>query len=88
MPGAMEDTKTYPHSLCPCVFTPSEQFQHVISGTADEEHECLERGGHLVGSGGAQMRGGEAEAKFLLSSHDRDAEQDSMQGKYSDNAGC
>lgn len=42
------------------------QFQGLVSRRAEEDHGCLEQGGYLVGSGGAQMRGGEAEVRFLL----------------------
>lgn len=80
IPGAMEDTKMYPktdvHGLSfgdvPSLLgslnsdIKIEQFRCLVGGSADENHGYLEQGGHLVGSGSAQVRGGETEAKFLL----------------------
>lgn len=40
--------------------------QGPASGVADEGHQCVEQGGHLAGSGGAQDKGGGSKPGCLL----------------------
>lgn len=59
-------------SMCPLSTRKcGQQYQNAaisraVSGTADEDHGRLEQGGHMVDSGGAQIRGEAAETKVLL----------------------